>query len=468
MIKQILFMSLLLPLVSCAVGPDYVEPKSVFPSEWSSPDAGHVSTKTVELAWWTVFNDPLLESYIKKAAENNKDVQIALANIHRARALRHVDHASFLPQVGGTAQAEKSKSSEAVSSQNSGQIRDLYDAGFDASWELDVFGGNRRAAQASEARLGSAVENYNDVMLSTLAEVARNYYEARGLQKRIAITEKNTGLLKETFDLVKARLKAGEASAFDASRARGEYQLTGARIPNLRADLYASVFRLSVLLGQPPEALLAEMNHVKPLPTPPDLVPVGLRSDILRRRPDIKIAERELAASVADIGVQTAELFPKFFLTGDVGSQARVFGDLFTASGGLWSMGSLAQWSLFKGGAIQAQIDVQKAESTAALEVYQKTVLEALSDTETALVRYGQELETRKHLTEGVQSRRQSVRLANELFNAGEEDYLAVLDSERELTASEDSLVISETNSITKLIGLYAALGGGWEPFATQ
>ena len=209
------------------------------------------------------------------------------------------------------------------------------------------------------------------------------------------------------------------------------------------------------------------MQKAKPLPTPPDMVPVGLRSDMLRRRPDIRTAERELAASVADIGVETSDLFPKFFLTGNAGTQARNFGDLFSAAGGVWSLGSLVQWSVFEGGAIRARIKAEEAESEAALATYEKAVLEALADTETALTRYGQELETRKRLFAGVESRRKSVQLAKELFDAGEEDYLSVLDAERELTASEDDLVISETNSITKLIALYAALGGGWEEFVT-
>jgi multidrug efflux system outer membrane protein len=198
------------------------------------------------------------------------------------------------------------------------------------------------------------------------------------------------------------------------------------------------------------------------LPVPPDFVPVGLRSDILRRRPDVRMAERELAASNADIGAETAELFPKFFLTGDVGSQARVFGDLFTAAGGLWSLAAAMQWSVFEAGAIQARIDVEKAENKAALATYEKIVLKALADAETALTRYGREIETRNKLEESIQSRRNAVRLAQNLLDAGESDYLEVLDAQREMTSSEDTLVISETNSIIKLVALYTALGGGW------
>ncbi|MCB9974542.1 MAG: efflux transporter outer membrane subunit [Rhodospirillales bacterium] len=452
-------------LTGCSVGPDYKPESPKFQDSWISGRPEQVTEEAVRVDWWRIFDDPLLNSYIERAASENKDVKVAMANVSKARALRRAESAGFLPQISASAQGNRSDSSDRLSLSTGGSAkpRNVFGIAGDASWELDLFGGTRRAVEAADARLEGAQASYQAAMLATLAEVARSYYTARGLQKRVAITENNAELLNQTFTLIEARHNAGEASEFDLSRARGEYDLTLARIPNLRAELDASVFALSVLLGLPPEALQEEMQDVKPLPAPPDLVPVGLRSDILRRRPDVKIAERELAASVADIGVQTAELFPKFFITGDAGSQARVFGDLFSAGSGVWSFGSLVQWPLFQGGAIRGQIEARKAESAAALASYEKTVLGALSDAETALTRYGRELETRKRLSKGVQSRRKSVELAKALYEAGEEDYLSVLDAERELTASEDDLVVSETSSITKLVTLYAALGGGWE-----
>jgi len=205
------------------------------------------------------------------------------------------------------------------------------------------------------------------------------------------------------------------------------------------------------------------MKTIRPLPTPPDIVPIGLRSDILRRRPDIRAAERELAASIADIGAETASLFPKFFLTGEIGSKTQLFGDLFSGATGIWSLTSAIQWSLFEGGAIRARIEQKEAKSEAALAQFDKSILEALRDAETALTRYGEELETRKRLAQGVESLKKSATLAKALYSAGEEDYLAVVDAERQLIASEDDLIISETDSITKLIALYTALGGGWQ-----
>ena len=452
-------------LSACSVGPDYHPPSLNFSSKWFAPKTKAVSVQPIKTEWWTIFQDPFLTKYIEASIMENKDVKIALSNVRRARALRGVEAGSLLPSISGDASGEKSKSSGASSNFNSGQIRSNYNAGFDASWELDIFGGNRRGIEAANARIGSAVADYNAVMLSTLSEVARNYYEARGLQKRITLTNKNADLFEQTLKLVEDRLKAGEATEFDVARARGQYQSTRARVPNLTAEYHAAVFRLSVLLGHPPEYLMQDMTTINPLPAPPDVVPVGLRSDILRRRPDIQRAERNLAASVADIGTETAELYPKFFITGSAGSQASLFGDLLSSASKVWSFGSLMQWSVFDGGSIRAQIDVEKEESKAALLDYEQTVLESLADVETALSNYGQELLTRKQLTKAVVSRQKAVSIAHELFNVGETDYLAILDAERELTTSEDDLVVSETQSIIKLITLYTALGGGWDAF---
>lgn len=451
-----------LSLGACTVGPDYQSPQSNFFDNWFSSSSVVVSQDPINVQWWDVFNDPLLTKYIEQSAINNKDVQIALANISRARAVRRESGGALLPTLDGNADGARSKSSSANSSFNSGEIRNVYDAGFDASWQLDIFGGNRRGVEASNARLGAAMASYNNVLLSTYSEVARNYYEARGYQKRIAITKQNTDLLKQTFDLVNTRLEVGEATQFDVTRARGEYQATQARLPNLEAELESHIFSLSVLLGLPPEALLEEMRVAQDLPAAPEIVPVGLRSELLRRRPDVKMAERELAASSADIGLETANLFPKFYLTGDIGSQARNFGDLFMASAGMWSFGPSMRWSVFEGGAIRARIDIEKAENQAALANYEKAVLEALVDAEKALTRYGHETETFNKLQQSTQSRREAVALAQELLDAGEVDYLAVLDAQRELTVAEDNLVSSEVQTITKLISLYTALGGGW------
>tara|TARA_R110002049_G_scaffold2743_5_gene21133 strand:- start:7700 stop:9163 length:1464 start_codon:yes stop_codon:yes gene_type:complete len=457
-----------LSMTACVnVGPDYAPPETDYSDQWAVTESERMTSAPVQQEWWTVFNDSLLESYIQSAIENNKNVNIALANLRRARELRSEAHGSLLPDAGVSSEASRSKSSGSLGNAGSsaGNESNFFDAGFDASWEVDVFGGNRRSIQAADARIGSAIADYRAAMLSTLSEVARNYFEARGFQKQLEVTEQSSELLKKTYEVIAARLEVGEASEFDLSRAMGEYQLTKARIPNIVANLNSSIFRLSVLLGQSPETLLSDMSQVKPLPAAIDIVPVGLRSEILRRRPDIQKAERELEAEIADIGIETSELFPKFFITGEAGAQSRLLGDLLKSSSGIWSIGTLIDWSLFSGGSIRARIKVQEAEGDAALLAYEQTVLEALADAEITLVSYIQELATQTSLESGVQSRRQSAKIAHQLFDEGEADYLAVLDAERELTSSEDDLVISETQVVLKLVALYTALGGGWEQF---
>jgi multidrug efflux system outer membrane protein len=445
---------------ACSVGPDYTAPAPDYGDAWfSGLTEETIRQDPVITNWWEIFKDPLLDKYIDEAVNHNKDLDIALANVRAARAVRSEASAAFWPDLGFDPSFERSRSP----GDGPDRVGSSFDAQFDASWEIDVFGGNRRAQDAADARYESEISGYYGALLATLSEVARNYFEARGLQKQIAITEENAGLLKKTYDLVMDRREAGESSEFDVSRAEGEYQLILARIPDLRAGLRERIYTLSILLGQPPEYLLEEMLQSKPLPAPPDVVPVGLRSDLLRRRPDVREAERELAASTSDIGVAVAELFPKFSITGAYGSGASVFGDLFTGAAKAWSFGLPITWSLFEGGANQARIKIEEAEAQAALASYERTVLTALKDAETALTRYGESLETRRRLERAVLTRRRSVQFASELFRAGEEDFLSVIDSERELVSAEDQLVVIQTQNITNLIALYTTLGGGWE-----
>ncbi len=462
--KICVLMTSMLWISGCSAGPDYESPALLQDSsQWASLESAQdrVSTSPILNEWWTAFQDPVLSDYIAQARENNKSLEIALANIRAARARRAETSAAFWPDISADAAFDRGDTGNGGT--GSSGVRTTYDAGFDASWEVDVFGGNRRADEAAEARYEVTVAEYQDILLSTFSEVARNYFEARGLQKQIAITEQNAELLRQTYDLVNVRSEAGESSEFDVTRAQGEYQLILARLPNLRAGLRERIYTLSILLGRAPEYLLADMQQAKPLPAPPDIVPVGLRSDLLRRRPDIRAAERELAASTADIGAEMAELFPKFALTGSYGSSAAVFGDLFMAAAKTWSFGFPITWSIFEGGAIRARVAAEKAEAQAALANYELTVLTVLRDAETALTRYGESLETRRRLEVAVQTRRQSVAFANDLFQSGEEDFLSVIDSERELVSAEDQLVVAETESIINLIALYTTLGGGWE-----
>lgn len=465
--RTIVFVLATFILAGCTVGPDYAFPKSSFSDKWfAKENAGRAEQEEVKTEWWTVFGDPQLEKYIHQAAANNKNLEAARADVLRARALRREAKSSFFPDISAEGSRTRQGTSGTTSNTFSGGARrTVYDSSIDASWELDFFGGTRRETEAAQARLESAQEQERAVLLVVLAEVARNYYEVRGIQKRISIIKNNISLQEQTYKLIDTLFQLGETSEFDLSRARGQLQLTQSRLPDLDAEMRAGIFRLSVLLGQPPEALLDEMSASKPLPAPPDVVPTGLRSDILRRRPDIRVAERNLAASTADIGAETANLFPRFFLTGSAGRSSSVFSDLFISESNIFSIGQMLQWPVFEGGAIRARIKAQKAEAQQAAALYEQAVLEALSDTETALTRYAKKIKTSTLLQDAVKSRQHSVSLARMLFESGEEDFLSVLDAERELSSAEDELVLNETAAVLNLVTLYTALGGGWEVF---
>lgn len=466
-------------LSGCVVGPDYKTPDLQYSDHWalqdtnSEPGIHHnlptdsptYSKEKIKTAWWGIFNDPLIEKYIARAVLENNDLRAARARVKQARALRKESDALYYPEVDGSLSQTRLGNSRNTGNSSGNARRTVYDAGLDASWELDLFGGIRRENEAQQARLELAMDEQRAVLLSVLAETARSYFSIRGIQKRISIMNANIELQKSTFELINKLYQMGEANEFDLSRAKGQLELTLSRLPDLDADLRTAIFKLSILLGQPPEALLDEMLALKPLPPPPDMVPLGLRSELLRRRPDIRVAERALAAATADIGVAIADLYPSFSLTGSIGRSASVFSDLFEASSNVFSIGPILRWPVFQGGAIRANIKIQEAKAEEAAIRYEQGILTALADVESALTRYAQKILTRDRLQNAMLSSERSTELARVLYNSGEENFLSVLDAERELTNIKDQLVVSETDVMLNLITLYTALGGGWEVF---
>ncbi len=453
-------------LSACTVGPDYSEPEMQTVMGWADSNDAFVDEQATDIRWWASFEDPLLEKYIATAIRENRDLRASENRVRRAAALRRESFSGFLPVVGSQASRSRDGTSGNTANTFSGGARSTqYDMGLSASWELDIFGGVRRAEEAATARLESEIERQRALRLATLAEVARNYYEVRGAQKRIAITEDNIRLQARTYDLIRNRFEMGEASEFDLSRSRGQLRSTEARLPNLHADMRAGVYRLSILLGQAPGSLLEEMTPSGTFPTPPDLLPIGQSSELLLRRPDLRAAERELAASTADIGAATADLFPRFTLLGSAGRRSASSADLGSSGSNRYSTTQLIEWPIFQGFALRARVDLQKAEAEEALARYEQAVLEALADTESALVRFLRERETSSILKDALENRQRAVKLARALFESGEEDFLAVLDAERELVTAQDEQALSKTRSVLELVTLYAALGGGWEAF---
>lgn len=455
-------------LAGCTVGPNYQTPVESAPVKWTSSQAGLYPKTEVRADWWRSFNDPILTKVVESAARSNKDLEQAAARVREVRALHEVAASSLYPSVSEGTSALKETISEngrlpAAAIPAISKRRNVFEAGFDANWEVDVFGGNRRRVEAADARVAVSEEAERAMRVSVLAETARNYLELRGAQRQLAIIEKNLTLQQRTLDLTKEQLRVGTGTELEVVRAEGQVRATEARLPNLNAEIAAATYRLSVLTGQQPAALLGELSKRKPLPAPPDIVPVGLPSDLLRRRPDIRRAERELAAATADIGVAVADLFPKFSLTGATGLEALHFSDLFQSGSVTSRLGPQIRWPIFQSGKIRANIKANEARTDAAVAAYEQTILTALSETEIALECYGRELQTRAKLQSAVAANQQAVRLIKQRFETGTGTLFEVIDAESRLLVTESDLVLSESAIVTKLTALYKALGGGWK-----
>jgi NodT family efflux transporter outer membrane factor (OMF) lipoprotein len=460
----------------CAVGPNYQRPAVSAPASWSAALAGGETNSAVELAaWWKNFHDAELDSLINRAVQSNLDLQIAQSRVREARAQYGIAVAGFLPTVdvsGSYARTETSHHQPVLGSIPIPSYvpfeNDVYQAGFDASWEIDVFGGTRRATEAARADIGASEFGRRDTLVTLLGEVARNYVDVRGYQRRLVIANENIVAQSNALAITQDRFAKGLTSDLDVQQAGTLLATTKAEIPTLQTSLQASIHRLGVLLDQQPGALLAELSTAAPIPAAPPQVPVGLPSDLMLRRPDVQRAERQLAASTANIGVAKADLFPKFFLTGVAGFESISTSDWFTSGSSFWSAGPTVQWRIFDAGRIRANIRVQNARQEQALATYEKTVLTAFEDVENGLVAYANEQIRRRSLEDAVASSQKSLDLANRLYANGLTDFLHVLDAERSLYQAQDALVQSDRTVSADLVSLYKSLGGGWESLEKQ
>jgi multidrug efflux system outer membrane protein len=464
------FAMVLLALAACTVGPDYQKPSPSMPGDWSEkgsaldPATSRVTRQTALVAqWWQSFKDPELTSLVERAAQSNLDLRLAEARIREARGLRGVSAGALLPAANASANYSRNRSSGNIPLPGAGAQSNFYQAGFDASWEIDVFGGIRRTLEAADAEVDASVEARRDVMVTLLAEVARNYIEIRGLQTQIGIARQNLDAQKRTLELTQARFQAGRAAELDVVRAQAQVSNTASRIPLLESLRIQGTHRLGVLLGHEPGSLREELVKVAAIPVPPPEVPVGLPSDLLRRRPDLRRAERELAAATARIGVATAELYPKFSLTGFFALESVTASDFAKWGSRAWSVGPTIQWSIFQGGRIRAKIEVENARQEQAAIVYERSILVALQEVEDALIAYAKEQAQRAELSDSVTANVKAVDLANQRYTQGLVDFLSVLDAQRSLYGSQDALVQSDRRISEHLVALYKALGGGWE-----
>lgn len=442
------------------VGEDYEEPDTtaVQPTDWNQdlPEGLVQGGDPEQLAdWWRTLEDPLLTSYIQQAIDGNRDLRATLARIRQVRAARRIAGASLMPRVGG--------SGALTESQNQLGNNTMYSAGFDASWEIDLFGGLQRGVEAAEADLAAAEQSVLDVLVSMTSEVALHYVEIRSFQERLRIANRNAQTQSETLIFVQSREEAGLVDRRDVEQARSNLRATRARIPSLEAGLTRARNSLSVLLGKSPGAVDEEIAEPKALPTIPPSVAVGVPAEMLRRRPDVRAAERTLAAETARIGVAEAELYPKLTLDGSIGIEAASASGLFSNPTDLFSVGPRLSWNVFDFGRTRGRIEQQEAVAEEALALYEGTILRALEDVEGAIVEFGQEKIRQVELEAAVESANESLILARDQYRAGLIDFVVVLDAERSVLNLEDEEQVSLAATVSNLVRLYKALGGGWQ-----
>lgn len=456
----------LLPLLlasACTVGPDYRPPETRAAPEWLEAGA----PGQVDLQWWDRFGDAQLSALVQRAVASSPDLKEAQARLAEARANREAVAGGRLPT--GTA---KASATENVLSEN-GQLPignipgfqrefPLYDLGFDASWEIDLWGRQIRQMQGAAAREQGAEFARRDVMLTLIAEVVRSYMDLRAAQADAATAEAQAASNGELARLTRLRFDAGEASRLELDRADATARASAAAVPNARAQASAAAYRIATLVGVPPEQIVPELQAAAPLPASPDTILVGLRSELLARRPDVRRAERELAAATADIGVATADLFPRFSLFGSVGQQARKPGDLFSGDSTRLQIGPSISWPVFQLGTIRAQIRGADARADAAAARYEKAVVGALSDSEAAINRF---LNARAAADEAAASlaREQSAfALAEKRAERGEDDRLTLERARQSLLAARQRDQQARAARAQAATALYKALGGGW------
>ncbi len=456
--RSMILAALAVFLGGCAVGPNYHRPNVPVPSAYSTSLNAATNQASTDLAkWWRVFHDPQLDNLIQQATVANLDLRIARSRVREARAQAGVARSALLPSANATGDYSRQRLSEhapnGLQARGAGQPleQNFFDAGFDMNWELDVFGGNRRGWDAAKADLGA------------IEDVGLNYLDLRGLQKQLAVARDNLQLQEQTLALTRERFRAGLANELDTARAEAQAANTRSQIPLLEQDIQRSIHRLSILIGKEPAELQAQLVAPAPVPLVTPTIPVGLPTDLMRRRPDIRQAEREVAAATARIGVATADLFPRFFLTGAAGLQSVNASDFFNAGSRFWSIGPSMRWPILSGGRIRQNIKVQDARREQSLIRYGQAVLTSLEEVENALVACGKEQEHRQALIQSEAANLRAVDLADQRYRSGLVDFLNVLETQRSLLAVQDELARSERTTGQNLVRLYKALGGGWE-----
>lgn len=444
-------------LAACAVGPDY-RPAPAAAVTAHNLDAGHFAAAAPPSDWWQQFPDPLLGQLESQALTANLDVAIAVEHVRAARAAFSEANLDFAPHLPLEAQYARSKEQQPGFTTDRINIAS-YTAGFDASWELDLFGHVRRSAQAAGAQLGVQQATLADTQVSVAAEVARNYFELRGSQRQLAVARDNIANQREALRLTQIRYEAGRVTELDVDSAQARLKATEASVPLLEAAEKRAGYRLAVLLAQKPGDLDAQLAAGS-VPAWTDPLPVGDVSDLLRRRPDVRIAERNLAAATAQVGIATADLFPRVTVTGFVGFLTGDGAQLGAASSRAWAVSPTLTWPGLDFGSAHARLRAAKAESAGALDSYQKAVLGALEDFENACFNYSRQIERLSNVVEQADASRRAAKMAEIQYREGQINFLVLLDAQRTELEAEDAVAQAETGVNTGAVAVYKALGG--------
>jgi NodT family efflux transporter outer membrane factor (OMF) lipoprotein len=471
--RLLLGLAIAAPIAGCTVGPDYVPPESKAPDHWTERQDAPAGSNEPALRrlrhWWSEFNDPMLDRLVDQAIAGNYDVKIATQRLVVARANRDIAASGVYPSVGFAAAAQRAASSTTarfppgIGPFPTASPFNTFQGGFDASWEIDVFGGIRRGIEAADASVGAAVEDRRDVLLSLLAELGVNYATLRASQERLAIAQRNIAAAQQAFALTKRRFDRGLVSDIDVAQAGAQLETFEAVVPQLEATIATTTHAIALLLGRLPGDFEAELSKPgRVMPVPPSL-PVSMPSDVVRERPDIRRAERALASATAEVGVAVAQLFPRFNIPLSLGLLSGTIGQLLTGGSLAWGFGLTVSQPIFEGGRLEAQIRLTKAVAEQDRLAYEQTVLAAFRDVEDALVSFSSEERRRAQIAAAVADNRKALDSATRLYGAGLTDFLRVLDSQRSLYAAEDSLALSDLAKVLQTIALLKALGGGWQ-----
>jgi NodT family efflux transporter outer membrane factor (OMF) lipoprotein len=430
-----------------------------------SDPAPHAIDPKSLTTWWTLFEDPLLNSLIDRAIKGNLDLKKAQSRVREARARRGIAAGGLYPSLDANGSGSSSRSSEET---GTGRTMDLYRVGFDALWEVDFFGGLRRNVEAAEATLQAFQESRRDVLVTLLSEVVVNYLDLRTYQSRLAGTEKNLQSQQETFQLTLWRNQAGLLDELAVQEARYTLENIRAQIPVLKTRLEECLNRLAVLLGEPPGKIHQELDKIETVKIPPLELTIGIPADLLRRRPDIRKAERELAAQTARIGIAESDLYPKLKLSGSIGLEALGLSNLFSLGSRTLSGGLGIAWPIFHAGTIRQNIEIQSALQEQALLAYEAAILKAREETENALKAYAEEHLRYNTLLETAAAAGRALELIHRKFEAGLIDFNYVLEAQSALWSFQDQIAVSRGNLGSFLVRLYKALGGGWESWALE